>query len=146
MVIKVKKIIITVVIVLIIVLASIILMTNLSTNNIKTNKEQAKTTLMMNYNIKSVEKIEIYNGDNTYYIAYYKNDNKDYVGIMNTKYELVTSTLKEKLNNIKEKNYVIGYKNDKIIYELKKENKDGIVYYYYDALTGELINKINMDR
>ena len=141
-----KKIIITTISIIFIVLIAIILMTNLGNSKNKANTKAAENILYMNYNAKSIEKTEIYYGDNTYYISYF---NKDNIGVLDDKYKLIMTINKNDLKQIDElenNNYVIGYKYDKLIYEIKKENKDGFTYSYYDALNGEFIKKINIDR
>ena len=140
-----KKTIISIITIFVVILISILLITYFGSNNIEANIKEAKTALMINNHIDDIKNIDVYYGDETYYVADYILNNKEYIGIMNTKYELINSIEKDKLFKI-EKDYIIGYKNNKIIYEVKENNKDGIVYYYYDATNGELINKINMNR
>ena len=140
-----KKLIITILIIIIVIVSSILIITAVGTNNVDNNIKRAKTALMINEHVDSINNMDMYYGNKKYYIADYIFDNKEYIGIMNTKYELIKKEEKSKLYKI-DGNYEIGYKNDKIIYEVKKKNKDGIVYYYYDALNGELINKIDIDR
>ncbi len=141
-----KKIILVVVGVLLIGVIAVILMTNLSSSNLKKNIETAKTTVMLNYNIDSIQEVTVYNGEESYYIMSYTKDTKKYIGVISKDYNMVFSIEEAKLANIDEKDYQIGYKDKKLIYEVQKEDKDGLNYYYYDALTKELIKKISVNR
>ena len=49
------------------------------------------------------------------------------------------------LFKIEENDYIIGYKYDKLVYEVKEKKDDGFNYIYYDAISGEMINKIYLD-
>lgn len=144
-----KKVVITILGVLVALLVLIIIIVNFSSSPKAKNLEQVKTTFLINYNAKSIENIESYYGDKVYYILNYTKDNNNYVGILDNKEILITSVLKnelKKIEEIKDNNYSIGYKDNKIIYEVKKENKNGFIYYYYDALTGEYIKNIKLNK
>ena len=140
-----KRIIITIIITLIIIISGILIITGIGTNKVDKRIEQAKTVLLINNHVDDIKSINVYYGNKTYYVSKYVIDNKEYVGIMDTKYNLVKQEEANNLKNIDE-DYIIGYKDDKIIYEVKKKSKDGLIYYYYNALDGNLINKINVDR
>lgn len=121
-------------------------MTNLSKSNLEKNIEIAKTTVMINYNIDSIDDIYVYTGEDSFYIIKYSKDSIKYIGVVDKKYNMVLDIEESTLSNIDEKDYTIGYKYEKLIYEVKKENNDGLNYYYYDALTSELIKKISVNR
>lgn len=146
---KMKKIIIIVISILLVVLTTIFIITNLGVKKNSTNIKSAENILYLNYNVQTIEKTEVYYGNDTYYISYFNKDNKKYIGVLDTDYKLVITveenTLKQ-IDEIKNEDYKIGYKYDKLIYEIKKGNKDGYTYSYYDALTGEFIKKININR
>jgi len=144
-----KKIIITVISIALVVLIAILVMSNLGNSKPKTDIKAAENILYINYDASSIDNTKVYYGEEVYYISYYNKDNNDYVGVLDKDYNLTmnveTSSLKQ-IDEIKGKDYIVGYKYDKLIYEIKKENKDGYTYSYYDALTGDFIKKINMDR
>jgi len=144
-----KKVIISVVSILTVLLILIIIIVNFSNSPKTKDLEKVKTTFLINYNATSIENVESYYGDKIYYVLNYTKDNNNYVGILDEKEILVTSVLKSELKNIdeiKNNNYSIGYKDNKIIYEVKKESKNGFIYYYYDALTGEFIKNIKLNK
>ncbi|MBQ7140127.1 MAG: hypothetical protein IJO32_01330 [Bacilli bacterium] len=144
-----KKIVITVLSILISLLILIIIIVNFSNSPKAKDLNQVETTFLINYNVKSIENIEAYYGDKIYYVLNYTKDNNKYIGILDEKENLITSVLKNELKSIdeiKNNDYSIGYKDDKIIYEVKKDNKNGFIYYYYDALTGEFIKNIKLNK
>ncbi|MBE6152913.1 MAG: hypothetical protein E7166_01610 [Firmicutes bacterium] len=144
-----KKIIITVVSIFLIALIAIIITTNLGNSKPHTDIKAAENVIFINYNAESIDKIEIYYGEDTYYISYYNKDSKKHVCVLDKDYNLIMTVENEKLktiDEIKNDEYKIGYKYEKLVYEIKKENKDGYTYSYYDVLTGEFIKKINVDR
>ena len=144
-----KKMIITVLGVLLGLLILIIIIVNFSNSPKAKDLNQVRTTFLINYNAKSIENVEAYHGDKIYYVLNYTKDNNKYVGILDEKENLITSVLKSELKNINEiknNDYSIGYKDDKIIYEVKKDSKNGFIYYYYEALTGEFIKNIKLNK
>lgn len=144
-----KKMIITVLSVLLALLILIIVIVNFSNSSKVKDLNQVETTFLINYNAKSVENVEVYYGDKIYYVLNYIKDNNEYIGILDEKENLVTSVLKNELKNIdeiKDNDYSIGYKDNKIIYKVKKDSKNGFIYYYYDALTGEFIKNIKLNK
>ena len=139
-----KKIFITILSILVVALVLIILITNLSSR--KHNKEiisVEKTFLKTNKDIEILE-TSIYYGDKTYYIINYKKSNNNYISVHDGKTDIFT-TEENKLYKLN-KESTIGYKYDKLIYEIKKESKDGFTYSYYDALSGEFIKKIKLNK
>lgn len=139
-----KKIFITILSILAVALVLIILITNLSFR--KHNKEiinVEKTFLKTNKDIEILE-TNIYYGDKTYYIINYKKSNNNYISVHDGKTDILT-TEENKLYKLN-KESTIGYKYDKLIYEIKKESKDGFTYSYYDALSGEFIKKIKLNK
>lgn len=144
-----KKIIITIVSIVFIVLVAILIMSKLGNSKPNTDIKSAENILYINYGANSIDSTEVYYGEEVYYILHYNKDNHGYIGVLDKDYNLImnveNSSLKQ-IEEIKSKDYVVGYKYDKLIYEIKKENKDGYTYSYYNALTGEFIKKINMDR
>ncbi len=144
-----KKIIITIVSILLIVLVAILIMSKLGNSKPNANIKSAENVLYINYGAANISKTNVYYGEEVYYISYYTKDNNDYIGVMDKDYNLTMNVEKSSLkqiDEIKNQNYTVGYKYEKLIYGIKKENKDGYTYSYYDALTGEFIKKINMDR
>ena len=144
-----KKIIITIVSIMIVVLVAILLMSWLGNNKPKADISAAEKIIYINYNATSIIDTKAYYGEELFYISTYNKENKEYIGILDKEYNLIMNVEKESLKEIEEiknQEYVIGYKYDKLIYEIKKESKDGFTYSYYDALTGDFIKKINIDR
>ena len=104
------------------------------TDNNNQEKEKLAKKITKNYNIE--EKINYTNEYNNYYIL--KTDSK--VIVLTNDYKEVK---KEDLSKLKEisPDLEIIYKTNKFIYEKTIRNKKKITYEYFDALTGEQINK-----
>lgn len=140
-----KKIVIAVLSVLVFTFILIVLITNLSSFNYnKNNKLVEKHFVSKNKNITDIA-VEQYYGDNQYYIVSYKSENKEYLSILDEKENKIFNIEKTSLYNLK-KDFKIGYKYDKLIYEVKEVKKDGFTYSYYDALTGEFIKSIKLNK
>ena len=78
-----KKLIITILIIIIVIVSSILIITAVGTNNVDNNIKRAKTALMINEHVDSINNMDMYYGNKKYYIADYIFDNKEYIGIMN---------------------------------------------------------------
>ena len=144
-----KKIITIIVTVLIVVLCSIIIMSALGNNKPKSDIKSANNIMYLNYGASTISETNVYYGEDLYYISNYNKDNKKYIGVLDKDYNLtmnVEEALLKEIDELKGEKYIIGYKYDKLVYEVKKERKDGFTYSYYDALNGEFIKKINVDR
>ena len=104
------------------------------TDNNNQEKEKLAKKITKNYNIE--EKINYTNEYNNYYIL--KTDSK--VIVLTNDYKEVK---KEDLSKLKEisPDLEIIYKTNKLMYEKTIRNKKKITYEYFDALTGEQINK-----
>ncbi len=103
-------------------------------------------TFLNTYNKDKVSKISVYRGESLYYIIDFKYQNKKHIGVLNRNEKLIYEVEKDKLFNLIKDNKTIGYKYDKLIFEVKKNTKNGFTYYYYDALSGEFIKKISIDK
>ena len=144
-----KKVIIIFVSILVVALLSIILVTYLGNSNNNYDTDKAKNILFINYGVEKVNDISVYFGENTYYISKIEKENQNYISVLDNEYNLVLMIESEKLkksSDIADNNITLGYKYDKLVYEVKEENKDGYNYIYYNAVDGELIKKIKMNR
>lgn len=140
-----KKLIITIISVLAIILILTIIIVNFSTIKHNKNLSQAQNSFQKKNQNAEIMKVESYYGEDTYYIINYKANKIEYIGVLNNKNDIILTIEKSKLYNLKE-NKVIGYKNNKLIYEVKKSTKDGFTYSYYNALTGEFIKNIKLNK
>lgn len=144
-----KKVIVIIVSIVVLILGAILIMSWLGNSKPKSDIKAAENVIYINHNASTISKTNVYYGEDLYYISNYKKDDKEYICVLDKDFNLTMNvdkiSLKE-IEEIKDKEYVVGFKYDKLIYEIKKENKDGFTYSYYDALTGEFIKKINIDR
>ena len=76
----------------------------------------------------------------------YTSNKEECISVIDDKEKHYIDYKKSELYKIDEEDYVIGYKYDKLVYEVKEEVKDGFNYIYYDALTGDLIKKVQLDK
>ena len=144
-----KKIIIIVISILVVGFGAIVLVNYLGNSSNNHDTSQAKNILFINYGADEVNDINVYFGEETYYISKMKKENINYISVLDLEYELVLMVEENKIKDVKEitKNEaILGYKYDKLIYEVKEKNKDGYNYTYYNALDGELIKKIKTNR
>lgn len=144
-----KKVIITVVSILVVALISIILITHLGNSNNNYDTKKARTILLINYGVENINDISVYFGEETYYISKIEKENQNYISVLDNEYNLVLMIEDEKLknpNDITDKPTLLGYKYDNLVYEIKEKSKDGYNYTYYNAVDGELIKKIKMNR
>jgi len=144
-----KKVIIIIISILVIALISIIVVTHLGDSKTNYNTDNAKNILFINYDVETVNDIDVYFGEEIYYIANINKEDTEYISVQDTEYELVLMVEKDKIKNSKDitKNEaILGYKYEKLIYEVKEESKDGYNYIYYNALDGEQIKKIKINR
>ncbi len=140
-----KKIFITILCVLVFALILILVIVNFSTLSYNKDLNSAKNTFLKNNKDTTVSEIKTYYGEDTYYIVFYKKDDIEFIGVLNKNYNKVLEVEKSKLFNLKEDS-TIGYKNNKLIYEVKETTKDGFTYSYYDALTGDFIKNIKLNK
>lgn len=140
-----KKIFITILCVLVFALILILVIVNFSTLSYNKDLNSAKNTFLKNNKDTTVSEIKTYYGKDTYYIVFYKKDDIEFIGVLNKNYNKVLEVEKSKLFNLKEDS-TIGYKNNKLIYEVKETTKDGFTYSYYDALTGDFIKNIKLNK
>ena len=145
-----KKILLIIISIIVFIFVVIFCVNFLATNkNDKSIDTVRNAFIINNENIDEVTDVYIYSGDKTYYIIKYLSDNKKYISVLDNSEVHYIDTEEDKLANIdeiKDKEYVIGYKYDKLIYEVKEEESNGFSYLYYDALTGELIKKIELNK
>ena len=144
-----KKVIIIFISILVVVLLSIILVTHLGNTNNNYDTDKAKNVLYINYGVEKINDISVYFGENTYYISKIEKEKQNYISVLDNEYNLVLMIEKEKVKNpsdISNDNITLGYKYDKLVYEVKEQNKNGYNYIYYNAVDGELIKKIKMNR
>ena len=138
-----KKILILIISIIVVLFGSIIIINNMSSYK---DLDIVSKAFLINNDKDSIKSIKVYSSNSLYYIIENTKDNKEFVAVLDNKEKIILDIEKDKLFNINEKNYIYGYKYDKLIYEIKEDHKNGFVYYYYDALNGELIKKINMDK
>lgn len=145
-----KKIFITIIAIILFIFVLIFCVNFLATNkNTKDINTVKNAFIINNEKIDKVVDIYIYNGDKPYYIIKYLSENKEYISILDSdeKHYIDSSVDKlVKIDEIKDKEYTMGYKYDKLIYEVKENKKKGFNYLYYDALSGEFIKKIELDK
>ena len=140
-----KKIIIAVLSILVFSFILVVLITNLSSHNYNKNNLKVENNFVSkNKNVKDIN-VEQYYGEQQYYIVSYKLDNKDYISVLDNNEKEIVKVDKSTLYDLK-KTSKIGYKYDKLIYEVKKNSNDGFTYSYYDAITGEFIKKIKLNK
>lgn len=140
-----KKIIITLICIVLFILILAIVIVNFSSLNYNKNLKKVETSFINNNNnIKNV-KVGTYYSNKTYYIIQYEEKNIAYISVLNSDMKEIIKQKKDSLSKQK-KDYIIGYKYDKLIYEYKKNTKDGFVYLYYDAITGEFIKDIKLSK
>ena len=77
----------------------------------------------------------------SYYNYHYIVKNNDTYLVLNDKYDIIK---KETINNIPHHEGTLIYKNNKFVYEVKKQHKNEITYTYYDAYNNEEIKSINL--
>ncbi len=140
-----KKILITVLCILVFALILILLIVNFSSLGHDKSIRTARETFQKNNKDVEITDIQLYYGDQAYYIVFYKKNNIEFVGVLNKNYTKILEVEKSKLFNLEE-NSTLGYKDEKLIYEVKKNTKDGFTYSYYDALTGEFIKNIKLNK
>lgn len=140
-----KKTFITILCVLVFALILTIVIVNFSSLKYSKDLKSVEETFQKVNKDTKISKIETYYGDKTYYIIYYKKNNKNFISVLDDKNNKILEIEKTKLFNLKGKK-TLGYKNDKLIYEVKKSNKDGFTYSYYDAITGEFIKNIKLGK
>ncbi|MDD8048512.1 MAG: PepSY domain-containing protein [Thomasclavelia sp.] len=97
-----------------------------------------------------------YNSDKTYYVMKVKVKKKTTYVVYNTKENLVYTNAKKLVskqtvkdsfkNKYKHDNSSIelGYENSELVYALKYQESDTLIYFYYDAHTGEFIKGYNL--
>ena len=144
-----KKIIIVVVSVLIVSLLAIILITHLGNSNTNYDVNKAKNILLINYGAESISDISVYFGEETYYVSKMTKEGEKYISVLNKEYILELMVEENKIKNpqdITSHETVLGYKYDKLVYEVKEKSNDGYNYIYYNALDGKQIMKIKMNR
>ncbi len=145
-----KKTVIIVLSIIVCIFVVIFCVNFLATNKSDQDLDRIKKTFIINNeNIDDVTNIYVYNGDDTYYIIEYISNNEKYISVLDDKekhyIDVKYDELKD-IDEIKNNKYTIGYKYDKLIYEVKTSSKDGFTYSYYDALNGEFIKKIELDK
>ncbi len=142
-----KKMIISIVAIAIILVVVVFCVNFLATNKRSKNLEDVKNAFIINNaNVDSVNSVNVYYGDKTYYVINYTSNKEECISVIDDKEKHYIDYKKSELYKIDEEDYVIGYKYDKLVYEVKEEVKDGFNYIYYDALTGDLIKKVQLDK
>jgi len=123
-----KKIIITIISIIIVILVSILIMSKLGNNKPNTDIKSAENILYINYDAENIDETKVYYGEETYYISYFSKDNNNYIGVLDKDYNLTMTVQRNELKQIDEigdNEYIVGYKYEKLVYEIRKENKDG---------------------
>lgn len=119
----------------------------LATNKISKDIDIVKNAFIINNeDVDNILDAYVYYGDEMYYVIKYESDNTKYISVIDDKEKHYIDIKLDELANIDKKEYVIGYKYDKLIYEIEKKNDSGITISYYDALTGKFIKKIKLDK
>lgn len=128
-----KKIIIFILVVFLIIFFSIFYLVEKNNKYIKIIEKEIKE----NYNIK--DEIKYLNKSDLYYIIV---TNKNLIVLDNNYQEII----KEDINKLKDydKDKVIVYKLNKVMYEEKNVSKNKITYKYYDIYTNELIDTLEV--
>lgn len=96
------------------------------------------TKLIKEVNKKYKEEVTYVNKQGNSYIV----KTKDKVVVLNEEYKEVTS---EELKNIKELNYDIVYKKNKLMYQKSEVKKRSLIYTYYDINSGKEIDKLEIE-
>jgi hypothetical protein len=146
-----KKIFIIVLLLLIIIVLSVFDVVNKGSENTIGVFNKLKDNLSIKYD--KINNISYYYGDNTYFVVEYGVDNIKWYAIVDEKEKVIDKVNVSDLyddKKIKSKftddyEFTVGY-NDGFIYEVKVNNKDNYMYYYYDAKSGKNTNVITIKK
>ena len=139
-----KKIIIGIIVAVVIIFI-LIVSVNLLSSNHKDIDTIKQAYIINNENVDEIIDIYEYYGDKTYYVVTYMSNNIKMLSVIDDEWNEYTNIEYNSLFKIEENDYIIGYKYDKLVYEVKEKKDDGFNYIYYDAISGEMINKIYLD-
>ena len=125
-----KKIILIIIAIILILFTMLLFIVN------SNNSYDTKLIKEINKNYK--EEVTYVNKQGNSYIV----KTKDKVVVLNEEYKEVTS---EELKNIKELNYDIVYKKNKLMYQKSEVKKRSLIYTYYDINSGKEIDKLEIE-
>ncbi|MFA5602174.1 MAG: hypothetical protein WDA21_00330 [Bacilli bacterium] len=146
-----KKILVIILIILVIVFLLIFNIVKKGNENTVEVFNKLNDNLSLNYD--KINNISYYYGNNTYFVVEFEVNNVEWYAIIDENEKVIDEIKINDLydeKNIKKKftnNYemVFGY-DDGFIYEVKVNNKDNYMYYYYDAIDGKNIKVITIEK
>lgn len=98
------------------------------------------------YNTKLLKEVNKNYKEEVTYVNKYGNSyivkTKDKVVVLDEEYKEIA---KEELKNIKELDYALVYKKNKIMYQKSEAKDKDLIYTYYDIKTGKEIDKLEIE-
>lgn len=147
------KYIIGLIFVLLIVFLLISSLTKTGKKGIDSEYENVYDTISVNIKKEEVIKIDKYINKEIFYIALYENETSKKVIVLNDKFDIIDeivfgdiyleSEIKAKIKSLYDKIRVSYGYEEKLIFEIETIRNDEQKYFYFDALTGELMNEIS---